>query len=115
MIAGTKLLGAVENPTVDVLRSTEIAVGQQAKELGVFKHKYSKEYNKETTFSSIETDNGDFDFQEHINLVSTVTKVLACVIFIHFVLYAYRRRRSFYTALIQLFDYKYIVYRTLRI
>ena len=75
-----------------------------------------KEYRADNSFSSIETDNSDdVHTLDQLVLLAILVKVFVCAIFIHFVLFAYRRRRSFYEALIQLFDHKYIVYHTLRI
>lgn len=118
LIGGAKVLGIAANTENTKVRVEGIEVLHQINELGILKIKPSQEYNKDHALSSIETDNGDSSFQEQpdsLVLVSTLVKVFFYAISLHFILFAIKRRRTTYEALIQLFDHKYIVYRILRI
>ncbi|MDR0195405.1 MAG: hypothetical protein LBI73_09805 [Myroides sp.] len=114
-IVGGKVLDTVKVDYTPAIYTSTLGVDYPTHGENREVHKKIKEYKHNNSFSSIETDNSDDVSVQDFVLLATLTKVFVCAIFIHFVLYAYRRRRSFYTALIQLFDYKYIVYRTLRI
>lgn len=116
-IVGVKVLDTTQPVYLPVSVSPILSVGYPTTHAeNTFVQKKIKEYKTDNSFSSIETDNSDdVQTQDQLVLLATLVNVLFCAISIHFVLYAYRRRRSFYKALIQLFDHKYIVYRTLRI
>ncbi|WP_413513461.1 hypothetical protein [Myroides odoratus] len=118
ILGGAKVLGIPANYEKPEVQVAGIEVVHTMKELGILQIKHNQEYNKDYAFSSIETDNGDSSFQEKpdsLVLVSTLIKVFFYAISLHFILFAIKRRRTTYEALIQLFDHKYIVYRILRI
>lgn len=114
-IVGAKVLDTTRSNYIPSDYSSSVGVNYPTHGENREFHKKIKEYKNDNSFSSIETDNSDDVNAQDFVLLATLTKVFVCAVFIHFVLYAYRRRRSFYKALIQLFEHKYIVYRTLRI
>ncbi|MDR2223678.1 MAG: hypothetical protein LBE34_13250 [Flavobacteriaceae bacterium] len=114
-LVGVKVLDTAQANYISTVYTSTLGVDYPLHGENGEVHKKVKEYRTDNSFSSIETDNGDDVSVQDFVLLATLTKVFVCAIFIHFVLYAYRRRRSFYEVFIQLFDHKYIVYHTLRI
>lgn len=117
-VGATKVLGTPVNVEKSSLKAAKITTILHVKEFEKLKYGETKIYNPVNAFSTIETDNGDFNFQDQqdqLVLGLPLVKVFFYAISLHFIFFAIKRRRTSYQALIQLFDHKYIVYRILRI
>jgi len=117
-IGGTKVLGQEVNTGSAVLSKAKIEVEHLGKEKGTFTQKNVEEYKQDSLFSSVEIDEGDSqvqDQQDSLGFTSALVKVGGYLLSLYFILFAIKKRRTSYVASIQLFDYKYIVYRVLRI
>ncbi|MDM1044936.1 hypothetical protein HX004_07655 [Myroides sp. 1354] len=117
-VGATKVLGTPVNVENISLKAVNKAIVFQVNEFEQLKYSETKIYNPVNAFSTIEADNGDFNFQDQqdqLVLGLPLVKVFFYAISLHFIFFAIKRRRTSYQALIQLFDHKYIVYRILRI
>jgi len=111
-------LGQEVNTGSAVLSKAKIEVEHLGKEKGTFTQKNVEEYKQDSLFSSVEIDEGDSqvqDQQDSLGFTSALVKVGGYLLSLYFILFAIKKRRTSYVASIQLFDYKYIVYRVLRI
>lgn len=117
-IGGAKVLGQEVNTRSAALSKAKIEVEHLGKEKGTFTQKNVEEYKQDSLFSSVEIDEGDSqvqDQQDSLVFTSALVKVGGYLLSLYFILFAIKKRRTSYVASIQLFDYKYIVYRVLRI
>lgn len=117
-IGGVKVLGQEVNTRSAALSKAKIEVEHLGKEKGTFTQKNVEEYKQDSLFSSVEIDEGDSqvqDQQDSLVFTSALVKVGGYLLSLYFILFAIKKRRTSYVASIQLFDYKYIVYRVLRI
>lgn len=113
-LAGTKLFvptSVVNSPSTP----TSVYSTPTSKYLHEATYKVNKAVVKDYSFSNVEAENDDIQVQDTLDFAAVVSALVAYTICIHFILYAFRRRRTFYLATIQLFRYKYLVFRSLRI
>ncbi|WP_353100144.1 hypothetical protein [Myroides odoratus] len=117
-IGATNVLGQEVNTRSAARTKAKIEVEHLGKEKGTFTQKNIEEYRKDSLFSSVELDEGDShvqDQQDSLVFATALVKVGGYLFSLYFILFAIKKRRTSYVASIQLFDYKYIVYRVLRI